>query len=122
MTNITLTHAREKVDILEEAMETGCGYGWKKMYFLEEELDEISKKSDETVEETRCDSHLQIYEMEEKVYAKAENQEETRRARHWQTAEIIDEDKEKVTEVQQLASRKMDEKMAYTEENTIAVR
>ena len=92
------------------------------MNFLEDELAKTRNKSVGTLAETRCDSRLQIYEMEEKVYAKAENQEETRRARHWQTAEIIDEDKEKVTEVQQLASRKMDEKMAYTEENTIAVR
>ena len=40
------------------------------MHCLEQELDETSKKSDETVAETRCDAHRHISEMQDNVYAK----------------------------------------------------
>ena len=103
-------------------MEAGHEDGRNKMHCMEEDLAETRNKSDETVENTRCYSRRQISEMEDKVYAKSDKAEYTRHAIRQQAAEIIDEDKEKVTEVQQLASRKMDEKMAYTEENNIAVR
>ena len=63
------TH-QEKFDILEEMMEAEREDGRQKMHFLEEELAETRKKSSETVAETRCDAWHQIYEMEDKVYAK----------------------------------------------------
>ena len=70
--------------------------GWQKMHFLERELDETRKKSYNTVEETRCVSDSQIYEIEDKVNENSEKKEETRRASRQQSAEILAEEKEKV--------------------------
>ena len=66
------------------------------MHFLERELDETRKKSYNTVEETRCVSDSQIYEIEDKVNENSEKKEETRRASRQQSAEILAEEKEKV--------------------------
>ena len=66
------------------------------MRFLERELDETRKKSYNTVEETRCVSDSQIYEIEDKVNENSEKKEETRRASRQQSAEILAEEKEKV--------------------------
>ena len=58
-------------------MEAECEYRQQNMHCLEEELAETSKKSSETVSETRCDACRQIAEIKKKVYAKADKVEET---------------------------------------------
>ena len=50
------------------------------MHCMEEELVDTRKKSSEAVADTRFDSHRQISEMEDMVYAKADKSEEARRA------------------------------------------
>ena len=109
------TH-QEKVDTLKEATEAECEYGRQKMHCMEEDMAEKRNNSSETVAETRCDARHQNAEMEYKVYAKAEKSEEMRRASCRQSVEILDEEKEKVAEVQRLDSRNMDEKMADMQE------
>ena len=63
------------------------------MHCIEEEFAETSKKSSETVVETRCDDLQKISEREDKVYAKAKKSEETRRDSHRQAANILTEEK-----------------------------
>ena len=99
-------------------MEAGHKDGRHKIHCMEEDLAETRNKSYETVENTRCYSRRQISEMEDKVYAKSDKAEYTRHAIRQQAAEIIDEDKEKLVELQKLASKNMADKMAYMEENT----
>ena len=72
-------------------MEAECEDGRQNMNLLHEEFGEARKKSAETVEETRCDACCQIAEMEDKLYAKFENAEETRRASCQQESDIISE-------------------------------
>ena len=115
------TH-QEKVDIFEEVIEAEREDGRQNMHCLKEELDDTSKKSDEILVETRCDSICQISEMEEKVYAKFEKAEETRHASHQKSADILDEEKEKVTKVRRLASCKIADNIAEIEENIAEVR
>ena len=115
------TH-QEKVDIFEEVIEAEREDGRQNMHCMKEELDDTSKKSDEILVETRCDSICQISEMEEKVYAKSEKAEETRHASHQKSADILDEEKEKVTKVRRLASCKIADNIAEIEENIAEVR
>ena len=96
--------------------------GRQKMHFLEEELTETRKKSAETVAETRCDACRQISEMEDKVYKQDDKAEETRHDIIQQAEDIIDEEKNNVKEVHQLASSKMSDMMEQTEEKTAEVR
>ena len=67
-------------------------------------MDETRKKSAEKVAEMGFDACCQISEMEDKVYAKFEKAEETRRASRRQAANILSEEKYKVGEVGLLAS------------------
>ena len=93
----------------------------QKMHCLEQELAEASMKSDETVEETRCDSCRQFFEMEEKVYAKYQRAEETRSDIRRQASEILADQKYNMVDVWRLASCKMAENMEEMEENTAEV-
>ena len=92
------------------------------MYFLEEELADTRKKSAETVAETRCDTRRQSSEMEDKVYGSFEKSKDLRRASRQQAAEILTEEKEKVSEVRRLASKNMAEKMANMERKSAEVK
>ena len=94
----------------------------KKIYCLGEDLAQTSKKSSETVAETRCDARRKIAEVEDIVYTKADKEKDTRHAIHRQSAVIISEDKQKVVKVRQLASKNMSESMAEMEENTSELR
>ena len=55
--------------------------------------------------------------MKDKVHAKFDKAEETRLSSHRQAEEMLAEEKEKVDEVQRLASKNMSENMAEMEEN-----
>ena len=66
--------------------------------------------------ETRYDAHRQIAEVEDKLYEKLYESEYKRHSSRQQAAEILADDKEKVSEVRRLASKKMDEKMAEMKE------
>ena len=77
------------------------------MHYLEEELAELRKKSDDTVADPRCDARHQIAEIEDNFYANSDKAEETRLASIQQAADILAEEKEKAEEVLQLASCNM---------------
>ena len=85
------------------------------MHCMEEELTDTRKNSDDTVEDMRCDSHHQIFEMKNKVYAIFEKSEYARRDSRRQEAYILAQEKYKVADVRQLAFKQMDEKMEDTE-------
>ena len=91
------------------------------MHCLQEQLVDTKKKSSDTVADKRCDDRRQITEMEDKVYAKSEKAEDMRRFSRQQAVDIIAEQKQKVDEVMQFASKKMAEKMAKMEENNAEV-
>ena len=78
-------------------------------------------KSDKKMKYMRCFARCQISEMEDKVYAKFEKAEETRRASCQHAATILDEEEEKVDEMWGLASKNMAEKMADMEEKSTEV-
>ena len=75
----SINNRQEFFDILENMMEVEREDGRKNMRFIEDGLNETRKKSAETVADTRCDARIQISEIEDKVYAKFEKAEETRR-------------------------------------------
>ena len=56
------------------------------MHCLKKNFYETREKSDETMAETRCYARRQISEMEDKMYAKTEKTDKTRRASRQQTA------------------------------------
>ena len=76
---------------------------------------ETRNNSDETVAETRCYARRQISEMKDKVHAKFYKAEETRLSSHRQAEEMLAEEKEKVDEVQRLASKNVSENMEEME-------
>ena len=82
----SINNRQEKVYILEYMLEAEREDGQQKMHCLKEELDETRKKSSETEAEKRCDELRQIYETEEKVYAKAEKAEDKKNASRRQVA------------------------------------
>ena len=92
------------------------------MHCLKKDFYETREKSDETMAETRCYARRQISEMEDKMYAKTEKTDKTRRASRQQTAQILSEEKYKLAEVRQIASKNMAVKMAYMGEKSAEVR
>ena len=90
--------------------------GRQNMHCMEEDLSDTSKNSSETLTETRCD------EMEDHVYVKFDNTEETSRANRQKSSGIHAEEKHKVAEVRRLASKKMAENMEKMEETSAEAR
>ena len=85
-------------------------------------MDKTREKSAKTVTETRCDARRKTSKMKNKLYENFEKAEETRRASHRHTEEILDEEKEKVAEVRRIDSKNMAGNMADMEEKSSEVR